>query len=125
MQDAQAEASKSHQSNTNQACQANPPVLLNGKLNFQRLPLKIYLEQSAEQAKTIQAQRKARQAAKQARKIQAKIDQTEKDRIRKADYQERVVAWEIQNGIRDADGKPVPARSQEVCCQQSCAPKIN
>ncbi|KAF8595600.1 hypothetical protein BDV93DRAFT_514852 [Ceratobasidium sp. AG-I] len=75
-------------------------------------PLKVYLEQSTERAKTIEAKREVRIAAKKAKEIQAKIEKTEQERLRKAAYRERVVAREIETGVQDADGKLAPAGSK-------------
>lgn len=60
--------------------------MLNGKLNFQKIPRDVYLEQSAERAKTIEAEREARKAAEKAKEIQKKIEKTEQERLRKAAY---------------------------------------
>jgi hypothetical protein len=88
---------------------------LNGKLNFERLPLDLYLEQSAERAKTMSAKHETRTAAKEALKEQEKIDNKKYERERKADWRERRVLEQIKRGERDANGKLIKQPNYSVC----------
>ncbi|KAG8769197.1 hypothetical protein FRC12_005101 [Ceratobasidium sp. 428] len=82
-----------------------PPQLLNGKLNFQKIPRELALAQSAERAKTLASQHEYRMAAKAERAEQEKTRKREEEHVRKAAWRERKKAKEIQTGKRDADGK--------------------